>query len=115
MADLGRPALAFMLAALLLAGCGGKAKVQYPLIDGTEFQVRTFKIEKHKYNAVGSRKDRGPAGMIDPAGEVTKIMAAIQSTMAGICAPGTAVLEGSEVQPLVIAINTLYLCVDVDG
>lgn len=97
---------------LLIAGCGGKAKVQYPMVDDSPFQVRTFKVEKHRYNAVGSRAERGTQGMTDPEGEIRRIMEAIQATMNDICDDRRAVLRAREIESLVIAINTLYDCIE---
>ena len=111
MASLSRIVSMFVGLSVLLAGCGGRANVAYPLIDDVSFQVRTVKMEDNRYNAVGSRTLRGAEGMIDPAGETRKIMDAIETTMQQICSPRRAVLVAREVQPLVIAINTLFDCV----
>ena len=110
-----RHGIVVLLLSAFIASCGGKANVQYPDVGDTSFQVRTFKLEKHRYNAVGSRTVRGTEGMTDPAGETRRIMEAIENTMAGICAPRTAILRGQEVEAMVIAVNTLYDCVAEDG
>lgn len=111
MADLTRFGIGATLLSFILAGCAGNAQIDYPYLHDASFQVRTFKMENNRYNAVGSRTERGAEGMLDPGGEAQKIMDAIKQTMDQICAPRNAVLVASEVQPLVIAINTLFDCV----